>query len=193
MYSYENDPYKDESFWPDGYGVLSNVCLYSFENMKIILNSFVKYSQAGKLRQYQLGQYLRKRYETLIGAEYSPNDVYIRSSDTDRTLMSAEANLAGLFPPSGEQVWKTSLKWQPIPIHTIPIDEDYLVYQSLPCPRGDKELKEYFESPAIRTVSRKYRKFLEFLERNSGTPIRSIKDAAIFHDPLLIESFRGLR
>lgn len=149
--------------------------------------------QAGKRRQYELGKYLRRRYKKLIGPQFSTENVYIRSSDTDRTLMSALANAAAWFPPSGSQIWKSSLRWQPVPIHTVPLNEDYLVYQSVPCLRGVEELKEYMESPRIQAENVKYQKFFEFLERNSGSTVRSIKDAALLYDPLLIESFRGLR
>jgi len=39
--------------------------------------------------------------------------------------MSAECNLAGMFPPIGRQKWNgTETFWQPVPIHTIPVAED---------------------------------------------------------------------
>lgn len=38
--------------------------------------------------------------------------------------MSAEANLAGLFPPSEVQRFNPNISWQPIPVHTVPITED---------------------------------------------------------------------
>jgi len=52
--------------------------------------------------------------------------VYIQSTDVDRTMMSAYCNLAGLFPPHGSQVWNESLLWQPIPVHTVPEDLDHV-------------------------------------------------------------------
>lgn len=47
------------------------------------------------MQLYRLGKYLRKRYNKLIGDKYSPNKLYVRSTDYDRTLMSGQANLAG--------------------------------------------------------------------------------------------------
>jgi len=34
--------------------------------------------------------------------------------------MSAEANLAGLYPPEEQQMFNPNISWQPIPVHTVP-------------------------------------------------------------------------
>jgi len=52
--------------------------------------------------------------------------VYVRSTDYNRTLMSAYCNLAGLFPPQGSQVWNEKISWQPIPVHTVTKDSDHV-------------------------------------------------------------------
>ena len=67
--------------------------------------------------------------------------VYVRSTDANRCLMSAQALLAGLYPPNGRQViwldsyavplglnsqeWSNTISWQPIPVHAkMPIEDD---------------------------------------------------------------------
>ena len=66
--------------------------------------------------QFNLGKFLRSRYNHLIGDKYDENDIYVRASDVDRTMMSAMSNLAGLYPPKGDQIWNPNLLWQPIPV-----------------------------------------------------------------------------
>ena len=49
------------------------------------------------------------------------------SSDTDRTLMSAEANLAGLFPVVVAAMTTgavNKLDKQPVPVHIVPSSVD---------------------------------------------------------------------
>lgn len=84
---------------------------------------------------------MRQRYQNLIGSGYSPNQVYIRSTDEDRNLMSALCTMAGLFPPTDDEVWNEELDWQPIPIHSVPSEEDYLLNSFVQCPR----FGEYFQ------------------------------------------------
>lgn len=74
----------------------------------------------------------------LVRLVLSSLQVYVRSTDFDRTLMSAEANLAGLFPPNGMQRFNPNISWQPIPVHTVPVTEDRvrLASPSLEAVRG---------------------------------------------------------
>lgn len=72
----------------------------------------------------ELGKWIRKRYNSLINDTYQPDEIYVQSTDVDRTLMSAQLNLAGLYPPQKEQVWDENIHWQPIPVHTKPILDD---------------------------------------------------------------------
>ena len=58
--------------------------------------------QIGVRQLYQLGRLIRHRYTVehqLISPNYTRDEVYIRSTDYDRTLMSALSLLSGLFQP----------------------------------------------------------------------------------------------
>ena len=74
------------------------------------------------MHEYELGKWTRQQYKDLVTAKpYRYDLILVNSSDSDRTLMSAEAFLAGLFPPSDEELWNSeNLRWQPIPVHTLP-------------------------------------------------------------------------
>ena len=50
--------------------------------------------------------------------------IRVESSYYDRNLVSAELVLAGLYPPVPAQQWNENLDWQPIPVHTRPIEDD---------------------------------------------------------------------
>lgn len=94
----------------------------------MILFSFQKYTtntQLGAKQVFELGAYLRQRYDGFIPRKYRKRDFLMLSSDIDRAIMSAESNLAGFYElgplPRSRDIFK---EWQPVPIHTIPEDED---------------------------------------------------------------------
>lgn len=73
-----------------------------------------------------LGKWLRKRYVGWLPEVYSTEDVYVRSSDYDRTIISAQANLAGMYPPVGPKNWngEPGKHIQLVSIHTVPKSQD---------------------------------------------------------------------
>ncbi|XP_072159790.1 prostatic acid phosphatase isoform X3 [Bemisia tabaci] len=116
--SYPLDPYRADSFWPEGLGALL---------------------QSGKIGLHRLGTFLRQRYDGFLAAKYLPAEIFVFSSFHDRCLMSASLVLAGLYPPLGTQLWNPDLKWQPIPIHTVPLTHDDIICVSKRCPLLSKE------------------------------------------------------
>ncbi|KAL0099652.1 hypothetical protein PUN28_019804 [Cardiocondyla obscurior] len=162
---YKNDPYRNESSWPVPYGQLTNV---------------------GKHQHLLLGRWLRKRYSDFLSDTYTPHDIYVRSTDVDRTLMSAEANLAGLYPPVKNQIWD-SLKWMPIPVHTTPEKFDNILKGSKHCPRYNYEMEKVLRSPEIEHMNKSNKKLYEYLTENSGDKINSFKKVEHLYDVLFIE------
>ena len=75
-------------------------------------------------QHHRLGAYLRTRYGSLLSPNYTASEIFVRSTDTDRTLMSAQSNLVGLYPVVNMTNDKVPI--QPIPIHTVSIDVDFV-------------------------------------------------------------------
>lgn len=169
--TYPNDPYKDPSNWERGWGQLTNL---------------------GKQHHYELGQWLRKRYNGLIGDIYTPEDIYIRSTDIDRTLMSAQANLAGLYAPKGKDIWNPDIAWQPIPVHTEKEKHDKLLAMKKPCPAYETAYKALLASEEFKRIRTKYSQLFEYLTEQTGEKIDSLERAQYLYSALFIEQHNNM-
>ncbi|XP_028179025.1 prostatic acid phosphatase [Ostrinia furnacalis] len=164
--TYPTDPWRNESLWPVKFGELTNI---------------------GKSQHYALGKWLRQRYSHLLSPQFDPTEIYVRSTDVDRTLMSAQANLAGLYPPTGKSIWDKDLMWQPIPVHTVPEREDELLAMKKPCLAFDKEKEKYIHSKAYVEKLKSYAPLMNYLSKNTGLKIRSYYDVVDIYSILYIE------
>lgn len=143
---YPRDIYNESDYEPWGLGQLTN---------------------AGKMREYQVGQMLRTRYQELLGTVHLPHDVYAVSTDSDRTKMSLLLLLAGLFPPSGVQTWNTELPWIPIPTHSVPQELD-IVLKSYLCPEFENAVSQVLQLPEVRAKIAAHNDLFEFLTVETG-------------------------
>lgn len=102
--------------------------------------------------------------------------------------MSAAANLAGLFPPTGDQIWNEQLLWQPIPIHSIPELFDYVVNGETYCPRFNEAFDNYTQTPEYENIFIKYKPLIEYLEENTGLSIKDLIVIQNLNNTLFIQS-----
>ncbi|XP_075046202.1 testicular acid phosphatase homolog isoform X2 [Mixophyes fleayi] len=170
---YPTDPYK-ETVWDNGLQQLT---------------------QVGIRQQYELGQYLRKRYKTFLSPSYRKEEIYVRSTDYDRTLMSAQANLAGLYPPNGTQLWSLEIPWQPIPVHTVPLSQDRLLkFPSKDCPRFDELIKETTQLPEYQNRMNGWKDFTGRMANYTGYSVESILPHRVWkvYDTLFCQNSHNL-
>lgn len=144
-------------------------------------------------QQYKLGQYFRRRYGKIIGEKYSSNDIYVHSTDYDRTIMSAQANLAGLYHPSKDSLWNDTILWRPIPVHTIPPKYDHAMFgPHADCPDFDKEFKKYEnECPEVQRIYSENKELFLYWSKMSGGNITTINDVASLFRTFNIENLHG--
>lgn len=133
-----------------------------------------------------LGQWLRNRYNHLIPQSYSLYDVYVRSTDVDRTLMSAEANLAGIYPPVDKEVWDIK-KWMPIPVHTVPEVDDNVLAGKKYCDKYNYELQRVLSSPEMKKIDKENAELYNYLSTKTGKSIASLETLEYLYNTLYIE------
>ncbi|KAG5201063.1 hypothetical protein JEQ12_005597 [Ovis aries] len=172
--SYPTDPHKEvaSTLWPRGLGQLT---------------------EEGVRQQLELGRFLRSRYEDFLSPEYRREEVYIRSTDFDRTLESAQANLAGLFPEAAPG--RSEATWRPIPVHTVPVTEDKLLrFPTRSCPRYRELLREATEAAEYKTALEGWTDFLTRLENFTGLPLvgEPLRKAWKVLDTLICQQAHGL-
>ncbi|XP_039192141.1 prostatic acid phosphatase-like isoform X2 [Crotalus tigris] len=165
-----------ESEWPQGFGQLTKI---------------------GMQQQYELGQYIKKRYSDFLSASYKTEEILIQSTEIDRTIMSAQANLAGLFPPTHDQIWNPELLWQPVPVHVVPkASSPKLRYPIFQCPRYIELLKKTVASNEFQEKIKPYEKFIKTMAYYSGYNASVLKNPMNFkiwhvQDTLFCESIHN--
>ncbi|XP_003801494.1 testicular acid phosphatase [Otolemur garnettii] len=172
--SYPTDPHKEaaSTLWPRGLGQLT---------------------REGVQQQLELGRFLRSRYEDFLSPQYRREEVYIRSTDFDRTLESAQANLAGLFPEAAPG--SPEADWRPIPVHTVPVSEDKLLrFPMRSCPRYHELLQETTEAEEYQEALEGWTDFLTRLENFTGLLLvgEPLRRAWKVLDTLICQQAHGL-
>ncbi|CAG2166036.1 unnamed protein product [Oppiella nova] len=176
-----NDPYINASiYWPEGVGELT---------------------LEGKYRMYRLGQFLRQEYDSFLGHNFSPREVYARSSLCSRCLESLSLLLSGAYPPNNT-VWQWSNgsdvelahQWQPFPIETfMPEKYDAILDVEKHCPKADEEMNKIFNSEKVVKLLEENAEFLANLSESVGMEINSLKLTNRVYEDLTLEHNRGYK
>jgi hypothetical protein len=81
--------------------------------------------QLGMKQLKNLGEFFQQRYAgSFASMDFNSTQVFIRSSDSDRALVSAQSMLNGFFPPTDKiEKFEDDLDWQPIAVHAATPNE----------------------------------------------------------------------
>lgn len=167
MYTYPNDPYKD--IWTEGPYQLT---------------------ERGKYQAYNLGLYLKSKYGHILSRNYRSEEIFIKSTDLDRSKMSAQCVVAGLYSPFNVTEWKgRNTPWIPFPLHTTEISRDWLakIYQHPE--RGCSKFHEKLDAALLdetRTINMKYATEFSYVTEMTGvTEEINFNNFFLLHDNLL--------
>uniref|UniRef100_W8BS13 Venom acid phosphatase Acph-1 n=1 Tax=Ceratitis capitata TaxID=7213 RepID=W8BS13_CERCA len=171
--TYPNDPHINQTFYPFGWGHITN---------------------NGKRELFGMGTWLRKRYGDFLAPHYSPDAVYAQATGVPRTHMTLQTVMASFFPPRNTPMeWNAKYNWQPVPIFSQPLNEDSLLLVRTPCPRYFEALSEVLESPAVKAEIEPYTGMLAELSALSGLNITTPEDVQSLYLTLLAEQEFGLQ
>jgi len=135
--------------------------------------------------------FLRERYNDFLGEAYRPQYVRARSTDFDRTLMTNALVQAAVYPPKGDQVWNEDLLWQPVPIHTVNSEDDWLAQETL-CPVSKQGMKDALQTDDILELNEENKELYYKLQMYTGMNVTGIDDVADIHGTLLSEQSAGI-
>lgn len=108
--------------------------------------------------------------------------------------MSAQANLAGFFMPTENEIWNEQILWQPVPVHTLPNSLDNILR-----PRYGDRCPKYIEmydwymtkSPEALEMLEKHGHLIPYWERKSGWEIKTIEDVFSIYKRLIADRDAG--
>ncbi|KAI1723714.1 histidine phosphatase superfamily (branch 2) domain-containing protein [Ditylenchus destructor] len=115
----------------------------------------------GMSQHVKLGRKLREKYVKdlqFISGTYKNHEIYVRSTDVNRTLTSAISNLIGFYGEGAREgvdypnIPDWPMHFIPIAVHTVDTDNDHVGNPGAFCPRGDAIKKLVRKTPEYKQL-----------------------------------------
>ncbi len=144
----------------------------------------------GMKQEYELGAKFRKRYvdEThLLPEHYQHGTIYVRSTDYERTLMSAQSCMMGLYPPGTGPDAALPYAFQAVPIFSAPYKYDEVISKYVDDAEEDKLMQRYvYSTPEWQQKNKELQPQYARWSRLIGIDIKSLEDLDDIGDTLYI-------
>lgn len=150
----------------------------------------------GMRQEYEMGAKFRKKYidqAHLLPDHYQAGTLYARSTDYDRTLMSAESLLMGLYPPGTGPSPSDSKNpalphaFQPIPVFSSPAKFDDVIIKHLDSDEENRLMQRYvYSTSEWKHKSAELQPRFALWSRLTGLKISNLNDLQLVGDTLFI-------
>ncbi|CAH8558163.1 unnamed protein product [Schistosoma margrebowiei] len=141
-----------EGVWPEGTDKLTNI---------------------GIQQQFILGRWMRMNYLTFVPQKYNSSTYHLRSTDADKTLMSAMASSAGFYWQSSSPFDGSKLHWSSVPVHEVSKISDIL-FGLYDCPR--LRILQKMQTYMIHSTrfENQHKNLFQILRNNTGLSINRL-------------------
>lgn len=150
----------------------------------------------GMNQEYNLGMAFRQKYieqTHLLPENYESGTIYVRSTDYDRTLMSAQSLLMGLYPPgTGPNTSEPPTSalphaFQPIPVFSAPHHIDDVIVVDLSAKEHRELMERYvFSTPAWQQKNNELKDNYPRWSNVTGIQINNLEDILKLGDTLIV-------
>uniref|UniRef100_A0A0R3RW06 Lysosomal acid phosphatase n=1 Tax=Elaeophora elaphi TaxID=1147741 RepID=A0A0R3RW06_9BILA len=164
-----NDTANDEQSWEIGLGELTT---------------------DGIWQAYQLGKFLRRRYDGFLNETFQTSEVYVRSTDVNRTLMTATAVLQSLYPQTYHRYDRLLSVWRPVPVHTLQAEKDKQLLQQ-DCAKVSEELQQVLKTEAVQELLKSNDGFFRYIgeHMNVDGGNYDLDNIWLVYDPLKVITY----
>ncbi|XP_072756171.1 venom acid phosphatase Acph-1 isoform X2 [Anoplolepis gracilipes] len=135
------------------------------------------------LNMYNLGMYLRERYDEFLGNTYTFDVSKMHTTEYALSMLSGQLVNAGLWPPATNQIWLAGFNWQPIPSEYQNLEEDTLLLGFL-CPNFISQVDQVLRSTEMQNKTAKYQVLFNYLSRYTSRNISTPTDVALLYAAL---------
>uniref|UniRef100_A0A0N5AYL6 acid phosphatase n=1 Tax=Syphacia muris TaxID=451379 RepID=A0A0N5AYL6_9BILA len=151
-----------------------------------------------------LGDLIYQKYalkEHFLSEKYNSKEIYVRSTDINRTMVSATSNMMGMYysrnnAVAGEDYPESNVKWPPqyvpVPIHTVRNFDDYVMNPDAVCPRQNWLWSKVLQTSEYKNFKNKHQKFMDEVSNTCQESISLDDDLWKVKDAFKIEKIYNL-
>ncbi|XP_019885210.2 venom acid phosphatase Acph-1 [Camponotus floridanus] len=147
---------------------------------KYFTSATMNMSLKANLNMYNLGVYLRERYNEFLGQTYMPEITKMRTTEYALSIVSSQLVNAGLWPPATNQIWLEGFNWQPIPSELKELKDDTLLLGFL-CPNFTLEMDQVLQRAETQKITEQYQLLFNYLSRHTGRNISTPTDVVLLY------------